>query len=121
MCFTAGYGKSFGQNLAAGQPTWTRAMGAWFREAQFFKYGENPKEYLGPGGWKKIGHYTHVSCHRDFDYVHPCQLLQGLSLYPNMGFVTGILIISTHVSCQRDYHYVHICELSHELSLYPPM
>ncbi|KAK3794835.1 hypothetical protein RRG08_017321 [Elysia crispata] len=59
-----GYGKSFGQNLAAGQPTWTRAMGAWFREAQFFKYGENPKEYLGPGGWKKIGHYTHMITNR---------------------------------------------------------
>ncbi|RUS85804.1 hypothetical protein EGW08_006433 [Elysia chlorotica] len=53
-----GYGTSFGQNLAAGQPHWTRAMDAWFKEKDLFKFGENPNDYLGTNGWKRIGHYT---------------------------------------------------------------
>ncbi|GFS17962.1 cysteine-rich venom protein [Elysia marginata] len=52
------YGKSIGQNIAAGQPNWSKAMLSWFKESNFFKYGEDPKVYLGPGGWARISHYT---------------------------------------------------------------
>lgn len=54
-----GFGKSINQNIAAGQPNWARAMKSWLDESNFFKYGQDPNEYLaGQGGWTKIAHYT---------------------------------------------------------------
>ncbi|GFS25803.1 cysteine-rich venom protein [Elysia marginata] len=55
------YGMFIGQNLAAGHRSWKKAMESWFNEVQLYRYGEDANEYLGPGGWKEIGHYTQVS------------------------------------------------------------
>ncbi|KAK3702613.1 hypothetical protein RRG08_042603 [Elysia crispata] len=54
------YGMFVGQNLAAGQRNWKKAMQSWFDEVQLYRYGENADQYLGLGGWKKIGHYTQM-------------------------------------------------------------
>ncbi|GFS25783.1 cysteine-rich venom protein [Elysia marginata] len=53
------YGVSIGQNLAAGDGSWAKAVDGWFKESLLFKYGQIPKDYLpGPNAWGKIGHYT---------------------------------------------------------------
>ena len=54
------YGMFIGQNLAAGQRNWKGAMESWFNEVQLYHYGKDANQYLGPGGWKEIGHYTQV-------------------------------------------------------------
>ncbi|KAK3773653.1 hypothetical protein RRG08_001383 [Elysia crispata] len=58
------YDLSIGQNIAGGSLNWKRAMETWYKEKNLFKYGQDPKEYLGQGGWKKIGHYTQMVSHR---------------------------------------------------------
>ena len=52
-----------GQNLAWNQANWKKAMQAWYNEVDLYRYGEEADDYLGPGGWEKIGHYTQVPGH----------------------------------------------------------
>ncbi|GFO33509.1 cysteine-rich venom protein [Plakobranchus ocellatus] len=54
------YGEFIGQNLAAGQLNWKGAMEGWFNEVKLYLYGEDADQYLGPGRWKEIGHYTQM-------------------------------------------------------------
>lgn len=61
------YGMFIGQNLAAGYRSWKKAMESWFNEVRLYKFGQDANQYLGPGGWKDIGHYTQMvqnSTHR---------------------------------------------------------
>ncbi|RUS86062.1 hypothetical protein EGW08_006155 [Elysia chlorotica] len=59
-----GYGLPVGQNVAAGSGDWSRAMLAWSSESKLYQYGKDPNDYLGDGGWKKIGHYTNMVSNR---------------------------------------------------------
>ncbi|XP_041378582.1 cysteine-rich venom protein-like [Gigantopelta aegis] len=54
------YGLKIGQNVAGGYRTWSQCLKAWYNEVRMFRYGEDPKIYLGYTGWKKIGHYTQI-------------------------------------------------------------
>lgn len=65
---TAAYGLPIGQNVAAGYRSWIAAMGGWSEEVDFFSYGNNTDDYLGPGNWTKVAHYTQV-CDKFSDQV----------------------------------------------------
>ncbi|BFZ12441.1 hypothetical protein BsWGS_15480 [Bradybaena similaris] len=54
------YGLPIGQNVAAGYRSWFDAMQGWFEEVDLFSYGQNTDDYLGPGGWTQVAHYTQV-------------------------------------------------------------
>lgn len=51
---------SIGQNVAGGYRSWEQAVQMWWDEIDMWTYGVDPDSYLGPGGWKKIGHFTQV-------------------------------------------------------------
>jgi hypothetical protein len=51
---------SIGQNVAGGYRTWEQAVQMWWDEIDMWTYGVDPDSYLGPGGWRKIGHFTQV-------------------------------------------------------------
>ena len=57
----AAIGMSIGQNVAGGYRSWEQAVQMWWDEIDMWTYGVDPDSYLGPGGWKKIGHFTQVS------------------------------------------------------------
>ncbi|XP_062575048.1 uncharacterized protein LOC134236903 [Saccostrea cucullata] len=54
-------GMSIGQNVAGGYRTWEQAVQMWWDEIDMWTYGVEPDSYLGPGGWKKIGHFTQMA------------------------------------------------------------
>ena len=56
----AAIGMSIGQNVAGGYRSWEQAVQMWWDEIDMWTYGVDPDSYLGPGGWKKIGHFTQV-------------------------------------------------------------
>lgn len=58
--FLAAIGMSIGQNVAGGYRSWEQAVQMWWDEIDMWTYGVDPDSYLGPGGWKKIGHFTQV-------------------------------------------------------------
>lgn len=60
MFYLSAYGMSPGQNGAFGYASWDGAVEGWYREVYKYKYGQDPASYLGPEGWREIGHYTQV-------------------------------------------------------------
>lgn len=58
--FLTAIGMSIGQNVAGGYRSWEQAVQMWWDEIDMWTYGVDPDSYLGPGGWKKIGHFTQV-------------------------------------------------------------
>eukprot|EP00105_Crassostrea_gigas_P028320 XP_011449940.1 PREDICTED: uncharacterized protein LOC105344061 isoform X1 [Crassostrea gigas] len=54
-------GMSIGQNVAGGYRSWEQAVQMWWDEIDMWTYGVDPDSYLGPGGWKKIGHFTQMA------------------------------------------------------------
>ncbi|XP_056014320.1 uncharacterized protein LOC125663866 [Ostrea edulis] len=54
-------GMSIGQNVAGGYRTWEQAVQMWWDEIDMWTYGVDPDSYLGPGGWRKIGHFTQMA------------------------------------------------------------
>ncbi|XP_064594674.1 venom allergen 5-like [Liolophura sinensis] len=54
------YGMYPGQNGAFGYASWDGAVEGWYQEVNKYRYGQDPAKYLGPEGWREIGHYTQV-------------------------------------------------------------
>ncbi|XP_064595670.1 cysteine-rich venom protein Mr30-like [Liolophura sinensis] len=58
------YNSHAGQNSAYWFQSWREVIQAWYDEVSFYRYGENPDDYLGEGGWTKTGHYAQTIPYR---------------------------------------------------------